>query len=172
VRPPTRRQIPTVVLVRVASVAPTSQGSIRTYVNTLRRASVQEMNAAARTLYGLSGSVRAARLLFGPPDPNPDDPEERIELILIPPVLAADPDAPRPGALWVNSTEGMVKLSDGTTTAILTTVDALYTTPIEVAGPDIDDLGGEIGSVLEALGPAEDSARLGVQYRVDATEQE
>lgn len=164
-RPPSPRQIPIVVLVRVETTVPGRLGAGRTYTNTLYRASIQTMGAAARQVYGLIGSIRALHLLF-PRDPG----VYAGDLILVPPVLRADPPDPEIGALWVNSTEGTVRWNSGTSIVTLTTVKSIYSTPLNVVGPAVTDIGGGLGFVVVVLGSAEDSTHLGLQFRVDAAE--
>jgi hypothetical protein len=169
---------PTVVVVRIATTASTSGGAERAYDNVLRLADVQEMGASARQLHGLEATVRAARVYFGPPDPGPprSEPEKQLALIVVPPELDADPGVPAAGDVWVNTAEGTVKQARyddamGTVAVeTLATVADIYGTPVVIDGPALEHIGG--GSVLMALGGAEDAARAGIQFRVDCTEQE
>lgn len=164
-RSPTPHQVPTVVLVRVESVVPGRLGASHSYTNTLVRASVQRMGVASRQLYGLPGSVRAVHLLLA------HDPGVGAgDLILVPPVLAGNPVDLAQGALWVNSIDGLVQWFTGGSIASLATIDGLYTTPVTVVAPGLSDIGGGLGNVLVVLGPAENSAELGLQFRVDAAE--
>jgi hypothetical protein len=163
-RPPTPRQIPTVVLVRRETTSPTSVGPSLTYTNTLYRASVSLSGASARPDHGQQGSIRSGRLLFGF---NPG--VKAGDKVIVPPVLAGDPGSPATGALWVNTTAGVVKQWDGSAAQTVAGYADLYGTPVDVDGATADSFGGKnmLGDVLVAEGPAEDSNQIGIQWRVE-----
>jgi hypothetical protein len=165
-RPPTPRQIPTVVLVRRETTGATSAGPSLTYSNTLYRASVALSGASARPDHGQQGSIRSGRLVFG------FDPGVKAgDKILVPPALASDPGSPATGALWVNTTAGAVKQWDGTAAQTVAGYADLYGTPVEVDGATADSFGGRdvLGEILVAEGPAENSNQIGIQWRVEVT---
>lgn len=165
-RVPRSRHLPTVVITRVYSVASSSRGTVRTAVNTLRRASVDEMTASYRQYYELPGSIRSSRILLGPPDPGLKVDDQ----IAIPKVYSGDPISPESGTIWVNSFSGLIRKATGYLVITLATYQEIYDSPVEVIGPSEGDIIG--CDVLVVIGPDENSSRMGIQYRIDAVGQE
>lgn len=165
-RVPRSRHLPTVVILRVYSVASSSRGTVRTAVNTLRRASVDEMTASNRQYYQLPGSVRSSRILLGPPDPGLKVDDQ----IAIPKVYPTDPVSPESGVIWVNSSSGLIRKATGSSAITLASYEGIYNSPVAVIGPSEGDILG--CDVLVVIGPDEDSSRMGIQYRIDAIGQE
>lgn len=165
-RTPRSRHLPTVVIARVFYVASSSRGTIRSAINTIRRASIDEMNATTKQIYEIIGSVRASRVLFGPPDPG-----LRVnDQIVIPEILPSDPINPVSKTIWLNSTTGLVRQAINSAVRTLASYEGLMVSPVDVVGPEEEDILG--GDVLVVIGPDENSARQGVQFRVDAIGQE